>query len=217
MSTMIDLTDQRFGRLTVIERDENYVSPSGRRAAHWICECDCGTRITIIGAALREGVTRSCGCLAREESRKRVIQQFTTHGKRHTRLYEIWKAMKSRCNNPNSSNYKYYGGRGIKVCDEWMNDFQKFWDWAMANGYRDDLSIDRIDNDKGYSPDNCRWDTAKRQRNNRRNNRVFTVDGETKTLAEWCEIYEKSYCTSSARLRRGWTIEEALDLVQRKK
>lgn len=155
----IDLTGQRFGRLTVLERAENkgaYVC--------WKCRCDCGIEKIIAGYCLKSGKTQSCGCLQIE----RTAEAHTTHGKYHTRLHGIWTDMKARCNNPNRKAYKDYGGRGITVCEEWHNSFETFYEWAMANGYSDDLTIDRIDNDKGYSPDNCRWATMADQNKNKR-------------------------------------------------
>ena len=160
MAKLIDLTGQRFGRLTVVER----TGTSKNGNALWACRCDCGNVAVVRGASLKNGITRSCGCLIAESTKDRN----TTHGLRKTRLYHVWANMKDRCLNPNTPSYSYYGGRGITICDEWRDDFQAFYDWAMANGHRDDLSIDRIDNDKGYNPDNCRWATHSEQMHNRR-------------------------------------------------
>lgn len=214
MGKMIDLTGQRFGRLTVIERAKNYVSPNGRQAARWICLCDCGNKTTVVGGDLRTGRTRSCGCFEQES---RYFSRNLVHGGFGTKLYNVWCGMKKRCYNSKNKFFKDYGGRGITVCDEWRDDFAKFRDWAMANGYREGLSIDRIDNDKGYSPDNCRWTTREEQGNNKRSNRTFLVNGEKRTLAQLCREYQKNRSTVEDRLNRGWTIEEALDLVPRKK
>lgn len=160
MGKLIDLTGQRFGRLTVIERagSDNFGE------ATWICKCDCGVKKEIRGKDLRSGHTRSCGCLCIEAS----ITRETKHGGKGTRLYNVWKTMKDRCHNQNSKNFEDYGGRGITVCDEWKHDFAAFRDWALANGYAEGLTIDRKDNDKGYSPENCRWATYSQQRKNQR-------------------------------------------------
>ena len=160
-----DITGQRFGRLTVLKLSHI----SSDREAMWNCVCDCGNSFTTSGRRLRRGWTKSCGCLAKEK----VIERSISHGKYGTRLYNIWQGMKDRCNNTNNQAYKHYGGRGIKVCDEWKDNFQAFYEWAMANGYIDNLSIDRIDVDGNYEPSNCRWATAKEQANNTRRNKNY--------------------------------------------
>lgn len=132
------------------------------------------------------------------------------HGLKNTRLFSIWTNMKSRCYNKKSTNYNRYGGRGIKVCDEWRNDFKSFYDWAMSNGYEEHLTIDRIDNDGNYEPSNCRWATVKEQSLNTIKNRLVTIRGETKPLSLWCEYYSINYKTVRDRLKRGWNYEDAL-------
>lgn len=166
----INLAGQRFGRLLVIERVEN----KKNRLATWKCICDCGNETICLGASLRSGNTKSCGCLQRDLARKCNIKHGLTH--HHRRLYKIWKTMKGRCFNKTDKHYDRYGDRGITVCDQWRNDFQAFYDWAMANGYDENApygkcTLDRIDNNGNYEPSNCRWVDMKVQSNNRSTNR----------------------------------------------
>ncbi|AFL99510.1 AP2 domain-containing protein [Desulfitobacterium dehalogenans ATCC 51507] len=159
MGRFINLSGQKFGRLTAIERAEN----RGTKTM-WLCECDCGNRKIIAAGDLGSGRTNSCGCLRKEY----VAAKNYIHGHTDDRLNSIWRDMKKRCYNPRNKSYKDYGARGIELCNEWRNDFMSFYKWAIANGYSDELSIDRIDNDKGYEPSNCRWATRLTQNINQR-------------------------------------------------
>lgn len=152
---MVNLVGEKYGRLTVVE----FVKLQ-KHKTYWKCVCDCGLTVIATGNNLRSGNTKSCGCLKRERTMK-MGQDNTKHGESHgnrTRLYTIWCGMRQRCTNPNREAYPLYGGKGVKVCEEW-NEYSNFKEWAMANGYADNLSIDRIDPSKGYYPDNCRWIT----------------------------------------------------------
>lgn len=199
MGKFKDISCQKFSRLTVLHRLYNY----HKKGVWWLCVCECGGFTYVTTRDLNNGHTKSCGCLRKK------------HGKRDTRLSRIWRGLKNRCYNVNNKDYRHYGKRGIAVCSEWLNDFMTFYNWSINNGYKDDLTIDRIDNSKGYSPDNCRWVDYKIQNRNRSNTKLITYKGETKPLMEWCELLNLKYDTVLHRLNAsGWTIERALELEE---
>lgn len=170
---LVDFIGKRFGRLLVIEKSEPVISESGKKTQMWRCVCDCGNEINVRHSCLQSGHTTSCGCYHKET----VGRLKRTHGLSHkSHLYSVWKNIKDRCYREKCKSYHNYGGRGITMCDEWKNDYKKFYDWAMKNGYEEKqtaggvniLSIDRIDNDGNYEPQNCRWVTADIQAKNKR-------------------------------------------------
>lgn len=202
MAKKLDLIGERFGRLVVEESAG--IDSSGHTT--WKCKCDCGNVKIARGSHLKRGYIQSCGCLAIDT----LKENSTKHGLEHTRLYRIWHGMLIRCHNPKSNRYHRYGGRGITVCDEWRYNLQAFYDWALANGYRDNLTLDRKDNDGPYSPENCKWSTYKEQLNHTSVNHFVTIDGTTKTVTQWAEENGIKISTVYTRLSRGWSIERAI-------
>ena len=195
------LIGKRFGRLTVLD----IAGKDNQKKYFWLCKCDCGNIKKIRGSSLNFGSTKSCGCLWKEallENGKKG-----THHMTNTQEYNIWAIMKQRCLNKNNPKYKNYGGRGIKVCEEWL----KFDNFYKDMGERPEgKSIDRIDNEKGYFKENCRWATLKQQGRNKRNNRIITYKGKTMCLPEWAEALKITYSSLEHRLNRGWNLERAL-------
>ena len=191
----VDLTGQRFGMLTVLgESKEVYIdSKRGWHYKKWDCQCDCGNIVSYRTSELKKKgkapFPGSCGC----ERNKNIAQSRTKHGDCRSRLYEIWSGMKKRCYNKNSAAYDYYGGKGVRMCDEWLNSYDHFKEWALNNGYDDRLSIDRIDNDGDYCPENCRWANNYVQSNNKSTNHYIIIDGVTHTMKEWSDIYQMPY------------------------
>ena len=199
---MQNLIGYKFGRLVVLQ----WQGKNKQGNNTWLCECECGNKVVVRTADLNNGHTKSCGCLSKDSFRAVI----TKHEKRNTRLYSVWANMRTRCNNPSAERFDQYGGRGITICKEWER-FETFYDWAMANGYSNDLSIDRIDNSKGYSPNNCRWASSAEQNSNTRRNHLITSDGKTQTMTQWAEEIGIPARTLESRLNRShWSIERAL-------
>ena len=162
-----DKTGQRFNRLVVL-------GDSGQRkfkAVVWLCQCDCGQKTFVDTKSLTTGNIKSCGCLQREAASRMCKEERTTHGMTKTRLYRVWRSMKCRCLLKTNISYPYYGGRGVKICNEWLS-FEPFMQWALSNGYKDNLTIDRIDVDDDYKPDNCKWSTMAEQNRNQRRHKA---------------------------------------------
>lgn len=197
---MINMVGEKYGRLTVVEFDK-----IKKHKAYWKCVCDCGLTVVVCGNSLRSGNTSSCGCLRRETAQT-TGHKNAVHGESHgnrTRLYSIWCGMRQRCTNEKHHAYQLYGGKGVGVCSEWQT-YSGFKDWALSHGYRDDLSIDRIDPDKGYSPDNCRWITLSENvaRANKNHTTRKLIRGEG---SQGCG----SAATHSGKPRPGMTHHEA--------
>ena len=210
MKKLIDLSGQKFGKLTVLRRAEDYIQPCGKRRTRWLCRCSCEnkTEVVVCGTDLKSGNTQSCGCLRKEN-------HYTPHGKYKTSLYKTWKGIKTRCYNPKFKQYKNYGGRAgnpITVCDKWRNNFLSFYEDVSKlphfgeKGY----TLERVNNNKGYQLDNVKWATRKEQNNNTRRNHYITYNQKTLTMSQWSEKLNIPYSTIKARLKRGWTIERAL-------
>lgn len=263
MTKVIDITNQKFGKLTVVERESN----NRHGQAMWLCKCECGKTTVVNGCDLRNGRTKSCGCEAHiqptnfkditgmtfnrltalylqpykkhgrsvwhclctcgkevdvtgKELRTNKVKSCgclridfpnrTTHGMTDTPIYRKWSMMKTRCNNQKRDHYQWYGGKGIKVCNEWLS-FENFYSWAMANGYRDDLTIERIDINKDYEPSNCKWIPLKQQAFNKTNTRRLTFNGKTQSLTEWSiELGWKPWVLSTRLNKYHWSVEKAL-------
>lgn len=208
MGAFVDLTGQRFGRLTVLERDY-----SDTKNVTWICQCDCGNKVRVRSGNLCSGNTQSCGCL--------FLDKVTKHGgtlnKHKSRLYHIWNDMKARCYCETEPSYKNYGARGIIVCEEWKNDYASFMNWAILNGYDETLprgtcTLDRIDVNSNYCPENCRWITHKQQQSNKTNNHLIEYNGEMHTVTEWSELLNINVSTIRGRLFiRGWDVDKTFN------
>jgi hypothetical protein len=201
-------TGDVFGRLTVI--GEAAPQNGARRV---LCRCSCGKEKIVYISNLVRGKTRSCGCAAHEATSKRFKKHglaWDENGKMRP-LYGVWLAMKRRCYNKNDKSYTRYGGRGIRVCDQWRNNFLPFYDWAMKNGYKPGLTIERINNSGNYSPENCTWADRTTQARNRRTNHILHYEGKDYTLAEISQLCGLKYSTILSRLLRGWSIKDAIE------
>lgn len=203
MGKCVDLIGERQGRLTCVE----YLGLRKRKDGHndkiWKCVCDCGKEVVLTSQRFLDGKTKSCGCYRRER-----ISELKRKGL-NPRLYRVFGKMKERCYDDRCEFYRNYGGRGIKICKEWVDDYYTFQKWAYENRYRQGLTIERIDNNGDYEPSNCAWVTMKVQSNNKRNNRRITHNGVTKTLAEWCDEYNVGYSRTRYRLEHGYSFEQA--------
>ena len=204
MAIVKRLENQKFGRLTVVRE----LGRSRSGGTLWLCKCDCGGEKVVSSDSLRQGKTRSCGCIKREQN----LEMFVTHGETGSPLWKLWNNVRNRCNNPNNHKYANYGERGIKVCSEWETNYTAFRDWCMANGYTKGLTIERIDVNGDYSPSNCIFATQKTQQNNRTNNHQITYKGVTKTLAQWAEHLGMRYSMLEHRINRGWSVEDAFTI-----
>lgn len=203
MSKLKDMTNQKFGRLTVISRADN--SANGKTM--WNCICDCGKKTIVSATNLRTGAVKSCGCMRKET----IAKSNYKHGQRRTRLYNIWAKMRYRCEKEYDSAYKYYGGRGIKVCKEWSTSFETFQKWALSNGYSENLTIERIDVNGNYCPQNCKWIELSQQANNRRNNILIEYNGKVQSLMKWCKELNLNYYLIRDRIKKGhMSFEQAI-------
>jgi len=204
---LIDLVGKRFGKLTVISKG---ITDKNSRL-YWNCLCDCGNEVSKLGLLLRDGRTKSCGCLRSEY----VSNKNKTHGMARTKMNMVWQEMKSRCRNPNHKRYSDYGGRGISYQESW-EEFINFYN-DMSDTYQDGLTLDRIDNDGDYTKENCRWSSYLSQNNNKRNCVYETVGGIRATRSQLADMFGIPRCTFYWRLSHGMTVEEALTTSKKQK
>lgn len=197
-----DFTNCRFGRLIALK-------PMGlnqHKEMTWLCKCDCGNETTTNAYSLKSGMTKSCGCLKHSKRVNAMRNTLPWYDK----INMAYGNMKTRCYNPKYSLYEGYGGRGITVCDEWRNDFKAFYDWAIQNGFNENLTLDRKDNDGNYEPSNCRWVDDIVQSNNRRSNKILTIDGVSDTMANWSRNSGTKYSNIQSRLKNGYSDHDAV-------
>lgn len=209
--TKIDMMGKKFNRLTVVEATD--IKKDGK--LHWKCKCDCGNEIIACGKLIRSGNTKSCGCLQKEKAKVHMSNYLKNnnpglkHGLAGSRIYMCWQNMTRRCINPKSEAYKYYGARGIKVCDKWKT-FEGFYE-DMKEGYKENLTIDRIDSNGNYQKSNCRWSTIAEQNDNRRSNHYIEFQGKSMTVKQWAEYLGVPRTRINSRLIRGMEIEDCLN------
>ncbi len=209
MPTTKDLSGKKFNRLLVIKKSKDRI----RNMIAWDCVCDCGKKVVSISSSLNGGHIKSCGCLTIEINKNKKSR--LTHGMTKTRPYRIWYGIKKRCNSPTPDGHRFYYDRGITYDPKWET-FEGFWE-DMKDGYRDDLTIDRINNDGNYCKENCRWSTVKKQANNRRSNHFVYYLGEKLTIADLCEKYNLKYGITFSRIKYGWSIEQIVKIKRYKK
>lgn len=202
----------KFGRLTVLRyshRVKHSFADSRRNfySYYYECKCDCGKTGKFKEDALKSGNTKSCGCLNHDM----LVKRNTTHNLSHTKLYKIYHGIKKRCYNPKDSHYEYYGGKGIIMCKEWLADFRNFYDWAINNGYKESLSIERLDIYGNYTPENCTWIPRCAQSRNTSRNVFYEYKGKRKILPDWAREYGLPFTCVRKRLVRGWSLERALN------
>lgn len=201
MSKFIDITGNRYNNLIVVKRVEN--APGG--VTVWECICDCGNTTFVRGVNLKSGAVKSCGCLLKN------MKTTLRHNMSNSRLYHVWASIKRRCNAPSDKNYKNYGSRGIKMYKEWADSFETFMAWALNNGYSDSLTIERIDVNGDYCPENCTWIPANEQQKNRRTCYSITYNGRTQNLVDWCNELNLPYKLIHNRIHKlGWTFVRSI-------
>ncbi len=211
MGKKLNLAGKRFGKLIVLE----FAFVKNKRR-YWLCKCDCGKEKVIQLPHLTSKHTISCGCYQKQKAK----QSLTKHGKYYTKLYSIWINIKDRCCNPKNKSYNNYGGRGINICSEWIDKekgFINFYDWAMKNGYKKDLTIDRIDVNGNYTPFNCKWSTKTEQQQNKRTNIFITFNNKTLNISQWAKELNVPYYRIQSRLKKGLRFEECIKNIDYRK
>lgn len=208
---MIDIINKKFNKLFVLKlADKKKRADSKRYRYYYLCKCDCGNEIIVEKSHLLNGHTKSCGCERKKPNQGQFKLKYKVNKDIYKRIYNIWRGIKTRCFNKNDSHYKDYGERGITICKDWLC-FQNFYDWAMNNGYQDNLSIDRIDVNDSYYPQNCRWATNKTQNRNKRNNHLIYVKGIIAPVSEICEIFGVNKNIVFYRLKKGLSYKDLFE------